>query len=82
MKDECLRCEVDDLLRSATSCASIPMKRGRVAARREIVSFDLCEVAPAADGGEWDANVGARVLYKLAGAALRSREPGWSGDLG
>jgi agmatinase len=55
---------------------------GRVAAWREIVSFDLCEVAPGADGGEWDANVGARVLYKLAGAALRSREPGWSGDLG
>jgi agmatinase len=54
----------------------------RVAAAREIVSFDLCEVAPGSGDSEWDANVGARVLYKLAGAALRSREPGWGGDLG
>lgn len=30
---------------------------------RRIVGFDLCEVAPGRD--EWDANVGARVLYKL-----------------
>ncbi|MCA8974241.1 MAG: agmatinase family protein [Planctomycetes bacterium] len=37
---------------------------------RSIVGFDLVEVAPGAD--EWDANVGARVLYKLCGAALRS----------
>ncbi len=37
---------------------------------RRIVGFDLCEVAPAADGGEWDANVGARILYKLCGFAL------------
>ena len=54
----------------------------RVAAARRIVSFDLCEVAPGRDGGEWDANVGARVLFKLAGAALRSAEPSWSADLG
>ncbi|MBL7784741.1 MAG: agmatinase family protein [Chitinophagales bacterium] len=32
---------------------------------RQIVGFDLCEVSPAEDN-EWDANVGARVLYKLA----------------
>jgi agmatinase len=38
---------------------------------REVVGFDLVEVAPGDD--EWDANVGARVLYKLCGAALRSR---------
>ena len=42
---------------------------------RRIVGFDLCEVAPG--GGEfaesWDANVGARLLYKLAGWALASR---------
>jgi len=38
---------------------------------RRVVGFDLVEVAPGAD--EWDANVGARVLYKLCGAALRSR---------
>jgi agmatinase len=35
---------------------------------RRIVGFDLCEVAPGAT--EWDANVGARVLYKLIGYAL------------
>ena len=33
------------------------------------------EVAPGPDGDEWDANVGARVLYKLCGWALRSQEP-------
>jgi agmatinase len=37
---------------------------------RQVVGFDLVEVAPGDD--EWDANVGARVLYKLCGAALRS----------
>ncbi|MCC6669964.1 MAG: agmatinase family protein [Planctomycetes bacterium] len=37
---------------------------------RRIVGFDLNEVAPGADGDEWDANVGARVLYKLCGFAL------------
>jgi agmatinase len=37
---------------------------------RRIVGFDLCEVA----GDEWDANVGARVLYKLIGHALSSVE--------
>lgn len=42
-----------------------------VASGRHVVGFDLVEVAPGAD--EWDANVGARVLYKLCGAALASR---------
>ena len=37
---------------------------------RSVVGFDLCEVAPSRDGSEWDANVGARVLYKLCGLAL------------
>lgn len=37
---------------------------------RRIVGFDLVEVAPGAD--EWDANVGARLLYKLCGAAIHS----------
>jgi agmatinase len=36
---------------------------------REIVGFDLCEVG----GDDWDANVGARVLYKLIGFSLLSR---------
>ncbi len=31
---------------------------------RRIVGFDLCEVSPSAED-QWDANVGARVLFKL-----------------
>jgi agmatinase len=31
---------------------------------KKIIGFDLCEVAPS-DYDEWDANVGARVLFKL-----------------
>ncbi|MBL8723651.1 MAG: agmatinase family protein [Planctomycetes bacterium] len=38
---------------------------------RTVVGFDLVEVAPG--DTEWDANVGARVLYKLCGAALAGR---------
>jgi agmatinase len=30
------------------------------------------EVAPDPDGGEWDGNVGARLLYKLVGWMLGS----------
>jgi agmatinase len=38
---------------------------------RRIVGFDLVEVAPNPSGGdEWDGNVGARLLYKLAGWTL------------
>jgi len=37
---------------------------------RKVVGFDLVEVAPGRKGEpEWDANVGARVLYKLCGLA-------------
>lgn len=39
---------------------------------RRIVGFDLSEVAPQTGDGEWNANVGARVLYKLANLTLRS----------
>jgi len=39
---------------------------------RRLVGFDLTEVAPAADGGDWDQAVGARILYKLCGWAVRS----------
>jgi agmatinase len=43
---------------------------------REIVGYDLCEVAPGPPGtSDWDANVGARLLYKLIGFAYCSREP-------
>jgi agmatinase len=38
-----------------------------------VIGFDLCEVAPAKGDGEWNANVGARALYKLLGCTLRSR---------
>ncbi|MCB9706656.1 MAG: agmatinase family protein [Myxococcales bacterium] len=42
---------------------------------RTIVGFDLCEVAPSAadPDDEWDANVGARILYQLCGWTLRSQ---------
>ncbi len=33
---------------------------------KKIIGFDLCEVAQGDDGSEWDGNVGARVLYRLA----------------
>jgi len=31
---------------------------------KKVVGFDLCEVSPG-EAGEWDANVGARILYKM-----------------
>lgn len=41
---------------------------------RRIVGFDLNEVAPSEDEtDEWDANVGARLLYKLIGFTLASQ---------
>lgn len=40
---------------------------------RTIVGFDLCEVVPGEDS-EWDANVGARILYKICGATLHSNK--------
>jgi agmatinase len=42
---------------------------------RRVVGFDLNEVAPAAGsdaGAGWDENVGARLLYRLIGLALKS----------
>ncbi|MDP6931733.1 MAG: agmatinase family protein [Myxococcota bacterium] len=42
-----------------------------VAARRTVVSFDLCEVTPGVTN--LDVIIGARVLYKLAGCALASQ---------
>jgi agmatinase len=41
-------------------------------AGKQIVGFDLNEVAPGPD--EWDANVGARLLYKQIGWALLSQQ--------
>jgi agmatinase len=40
--------------------------------RKRIVGLDLCEVSPGET--EWDANVGARLLYKMIGFALLTRE--------
>ncbi len=42
------------------------------ASGRRVVGFDLVEVAPGPDGDEWDANVGARILYRLCGVVGRS----------
>jgi len=39
---------------------------------RRIVGFDVTEVAPGPEGDEWDANVGARLLYRIIGWALKS----------
>ena len=36
---------------------------------KQVVGFDLCEVNPS-QHSEWDANVGARVLYKLSNLTL------------
>jgi agmatinase len=44
-----------------------------VASGRRVVGFDVSEVAPDPGGNEWDANVGARLLYKLIGFALMSQ---------
>ena len=36
---------------------------------KQIVGFDICEVSPSPNN-EWDANVGARILYKLSNITL------------
>jgi agmatinase len=42
-----------------------------VASGRTIVGFDVVEVAPRKDD-EWDANVGARLIYQMANQMLVS----------
>ncbi len=32
-----------------------------------VIGFDLCEVAPQPNDLDWNANVGARLLYALCG---------------
>ncbi len=44
---------------------AIYLMRSLVKAKKTIIGFDLCEVAPGKNGDEWDGNVGARILYKL-----------------
>jgi len=50
---------------------AIGLLRALVRAGKTIVGLDLCEVAPGET--EWDANVGARLLYKMIGFALMSQ---------
>ena len=51
----------------------VVLLRTLVDSGRKIVGFDLVEVAPDPTGtSEWDANVAARVLYKMIGFALMS----------
>ena len=40
-------------------------------AGKTIIGFDLCEVSPSPEGGDWDGNVGARVLFHLCGVASK-----------
>ena len=46
---------------------AMALLRALVGSGRRIVGFDVNEVAPGPDGDDWDANVGARLLYKLIG---------------
>lgn len=49
--------------------------RELVESGRQIIGFDLVEVAPGPDpNDEWDANVGMRMLYKLSAWALASQK--------
>ena len=52
--------------------------RALASSGRRIVGFDLCEVAPGPGpaGESWDAIVGARLLYKLAGWAIQGAQRG------
>lgn len=50
---------------------AVALIEGVVRAGKVIVGFDLNEVAPGPEG-EWDGNVGARLLYKMIGWALMS----------
>lgn len=51
-----------------------------VASGRKIIGFDLCEVAPRKKD-DWDANVGARVLYRMANLAYKSHDSKFSKSL-
>jgi len=49
--------------------------RSLVQAGKTIIGFDVCEVAPGDSGDQWDGNVGARILYKLACLQRFGRSP-------
>jgi agmatinase len=40
---------------------------------KRIIAFDLNEVAPGPDGDDWDANVAARLLYRIANLVAYSK---------
>jgi agmatinase len=40
---------------------------------RTIIGFDLCEVSAGTGDGEWDGNVGARILYRLTNLTAASQ---------
>lgn len=40
---------------------------------RKIIAFDLNEVSPDKEGGDWDANVAARLVYRIANLAAYSQ---------
>lgn len=42
---------------------------------RKIIAFDLNEVSPGKDGSDWDANVAARILYRIANLVAYSHKP-------
>lgn len=41
---------------------------------RKIIAFDINEVSPGKDGSDWDANVAARLLYRIANLAAFSNK--------
>ena len=41
---------------------------------RRLVGFDLCEVSPSQGDRQWNANVGARILYKLCNLLLLTNQ--------
>ena len=51
---------------------AVGLLRAVVRGGKRIVGLDLCEVSPGET--EWDANVGARLLYKMIGFALLSQD--------
>ncbi len=51
---------------------AIGLLRALLRRGKRIVGLDLCEVSPGAS--EWDANVGARLLYKMIGFALLTQK--------
>lgn len=53
---------------------AVGLLRALVRANKTIVGLDLCEVSPGET--EWDANVGARLLYKMIGFALLTQPEG------